>query len=149
MLGCSFSFEEALLAAGLRLPYVEAGGRPWRYDTSIETAPAGPFRGGMVVTMRAFPPADAVRAIQVTSRLPSVHGAPVHIGLPHLIGIGDLVADDRNGCGPMPEGQIPLFWACGVTPQRAIENARPPIAITHKPGHMLVTDRRNASLALF
>ncbi len=148
-MGCSFSFEEAIIAAGVPLPHVDRGGRPWRYNSSIETVPAGPFRGRMVVTMRSFTPADAVRAIQITSRFPRVHGAPVHMGLPHLIGVNDLVAEDKNGNGPMPEGQIPLFWACGVTPQLAIENAKPPFCITHKPGHMLVTDRLNASLAAF
>ena len=148
-LGCSYSFEHALLEAGLRLKHLEMGMRPARYHTSIETVPAGPFRGRMVVTMRPFQPADAIRAIQVTSRFPMVHGAPVHIGLPHLIGIDDLDAQCETELVPFGEDEIPLFWGCGVTPQLAVENARPPICITHTPSHMLITDRLNASLAVF
>ena len=147
-LGCSFSFEEALVSAGVPLPHFTSGGRPHRYDTSIDTVPAGPFRGKLVVTMRHFTPADAIRAIQITSRFPMVHGAPVHAGLPHLIGVNDIAADDKNGNGPIPDDHVPLFWACGVTPQLAMEEAKLPLAITHVPGHMLVTDRLNASLAV-
>ena len=148
-LGCSYSFEHAMLEAGLRLKHVEMGMGPARYKSSIETVPAGPFRGRMVVTMRPFRPADAIRAIQVTSRVPMVHGAPVHIGLPHLIGIHDLAAQCDTKLIPLADDEIPLFWGCGVTPQLAVENARPPICITHTPAHMLVTDRLNASLAVF
>jgi uncharacterized protein YcsI (UPF0317 family) len=148
-LGCSFSFEEALVSAGLPLPHFTGGGRPHRYNSSIDTVPAGPFRGKVVVTMRHFTPADAIRAIQITSRFPNVHGAPVHVGLPHLIGIDDIAADDKNGNGPIPDDHVPLFWACGVTPQLAMEEAALPFAITHVPGLMLVTDRLNASLSVF
>lgn len=147
-LGCSYSFEAALLDEGLRLAHIERGLGPCRYTTTIETVPAGPFRGPMIVTMRAFPPADAVRAIQITSRFPMVHGAPVHIGLPHLIGLHDLAGQCESQFIPFGADELPLFWACGVTPQRAIEHARPPLCITHKPAHMLVTDRPNTSLAV-
>jgi len=147
-LGCSYSFEHALLEEGLRLAHIERGLGPPRYTTTIETVPAGPFRGPMIVTMRAFRPADAIRAIQITSRFPMVHGAPVHFGLPHLIGLHDLDGQCESKFIPFGEDEIPLFWGCGVTPQRAIENARPPLCITHKPAHMLVTDRLNASLAV-
>ena len=92
---------------------------------------------------------SAIRAIQITSRFPGVHGAPVHMGLPHLIGVNDIVADDKNGNGPIPDGHIPLFWACGVTPQLAVEEVALPFAITHVPGHLLVTDKLNAGLSVF
>lgn len=148
VLGCSFSFEEALLQAGVPLRYVERGENVAMYKTNIDTVPAGRFGGKMVASMRAFSPADAIRAIQITSRFPSVHGAPIHMGLPELIGIEDL---ERPFAGDPPRlraDEIPLFWACGVTPQVAIEQARPPLCITHKPGCMVITDLRNASLAL-
>lgn len=147
-LGCSYSFEQAILEAGLRLRHVELGRGPCRYNSAIETVPAGPFRGGMVVTMRPFRPGDAIRAIQVTSRFPMVHGAPVHIGLPHLIGIEDMEAQCVSKFLPYDEDELPLFWGCGVTPQIALENARLPLCITHKPAHMLITDRLNASLSV-
>jgi uncharacterized protein YcsI (UPF0317 family) len=117
------------------------------YRTSIDCVPAGRFKGKMVVSMRAFPPADAIRAIQVTSRFPAVHGAPVHIGLPEAIGIRDLERPDFGDPPQMQPGELPLFWACGVTPQVAIEAARPSICITHKPGSMLITDKKNSALA--
>jgi uncharacterized protein YcsI (UPF0317 family) len=146
-LGCSYSFEEALIEAGLRLRHVERGLGPARYTSSIETVPAGKFSGRMVVTMRPFKPADAIRAIQVTSRFPAVHGAPVHIGLPHLIGIDDLQEQNEGSWSDYPDDEIPVFWACGVTPQVALLAAKPALCITHVPAHMLVTDRRNAELA--
>jgi uncharacterized protein YcsI (UPF0317 family) len=146
-LGCSYSFEEALLEGGLRLRHVEQGLGPARYVSSIPTVPAGRFGGAMVVTMRPFRPADAIRAIQITSRFPMVHGAPVHIGLPHLIGITDLAGQCESPFIPVPDDEIPLFWACGVTPENAVRAARPPFCITHTPAHMLITDLRNASLA--
>ncbi len=147
-LGCSLSFEGALVADGLRLRHHEGKGRPFLYDSTIETAPAGSFRGPMVVSMRPFAPAAAIRAVQITSRFPAVHGAPVHMGLSHLIGIEDLIGEDLNENGYYPDDEIPVFWGCGVTPQRAIRNARPPLAITHKPGHMLITDVLNSKLAV-
>jgi uncharacterized protein YcsI (UPF0317 family) len=148
VIGCSFSFEEALVEAGLPLRYVEQGKNVPMFLTSIETAPAGPFRGRMVVSMRPFTPADAIRAIQITSRFPTVHGAPVHIGKPELIGIDDLAKPWVGDATEVRENELPLFWACGVTPQSVVRNARPPLCITHTPGHMLVTDLRNSSLAV-
>ncbi|MEX2643633.1 MAG: putative hydro-lyase [Acetobacterales bacterium] len=147
-LGCSFSFEQAILEDGIRMRHVDQGLGVPMYRTNIQTAPAGPFGGDMIVSMRSFRPADAIRAVQITSRFPSVHGAPVHVGLPHLIGIRDMDADALGWQVPVAEGEIPLFWACGVTPQVAIGTARPPIAISHDPGYMLVTDRLNSSLAV-
>lgn len=146
-LGCSYSFEDALLTAGLSLRHQELGVKVSLYLSDIETTPAGPFRGPMIVSMRPFPPADAIRAIAITARCGKVHGAPVHFGEPAAIGIDAL---DQPYSGPPPvlyPGEVPLFWACGVTPQVALGNARPPIAITHKPGHMLITDLLNADLA--
>ncbi len=147
VLGCSFSFEAALLDAGVPLRHIQRGEGVPMYLTNIATEPAGRFHGNLVVSMRPFTPANAVRAVQVTSRFPNVHGAPVHIGLPHLIGIPDI---DQPWDGPRTEvmpDELPLFWACGVTPQAAIRMAKPPFAITHTPGHMVITDIRNAAIA--
>jgi uncharacterized protein YcsI (UPF0317 family) len=147
-LGCSFSFEEALLEAGLRLRFLERNNVAGVYVTNIATAPAGPFQGPLMVTMRAFRPADAIRAIQITSRFPNVHGAPVHIGRPQDIGV-DLGRRYQDvGDGEVAEGELPVFWACGLTPQLAVKNARPALCITHAPSSMLMTDMRNTSLAV-
>jgi uncharacterized protein YcsI (UPF0317 family) len=147
ILGCSFSFEEALIDAGLPLRYVEQGRNVPMYRTSVDTVPAGRFRGKLVVSMRPFKPADAIRAIEVTSRYPRVHGAPVHAGFPEQIGISDLSRPWVGDPTEVREGELPLFWACGVTPQSVVMDARPSLCITHAPGHMLVTDLENASLA--
>jgi len=147
ILGCSFSFEEALLAAGLPLRYVEQGKNVPMYRTSVDTAPAGRFRGKLVVSMRPFRPADAIRAIEITSRFPRVHGAPVHIGRPDLIGIEDLSRPWAGDATEVREDELPLFWACGITPQSVVLESRPSLCITHAPGHMLVTDLKNADLA--
>ncbi len=147
VLGCSFSFEWPLLQAGLRLKHIERDTTVPMYRTSIACVPAGRFKGPMVVSMRPFAPADAIRAVQVTSRFPAVHGAPVHLGFPEAIGIADLMRPDWGDPPDMEPGQLPVFWACGVTPQAAIEAARPSICITHKPGAMLITDKRNSALA--
>jgi len=147
VLGCSFSFEEALMAAGLPLRYVEQGRNVPMYRTSIDTVPAGAFRGKLVVSMRPFKPADAIRAIEITSRYPRVHGSPIHVGFPELIGIENL---DEPWAGDPTEvraDELPLFWACGITPQSVVLEAKPSLCITHSPGHMLVTDLTNASLA--
>lgn len=148
-LGCSFSFEEALLAAGLRLRFLERNDVAGVYVTDIETIPAGPFRGPLMVTMRSFTPADAIRAIQITSRFPSVHGAPIHIGFPEQIGVDLSRRYQDVGDGEVRPGELPVFWACGLTPQLAVKNARPSLCITHAPSSMLITDLRNESLAVF
>ena len=147
ILGCSFSFEEALIAEGLRLRYVEQGRNVPMYRTSVDTAPAGRFHGKLVVSMRPFKPADAIRAIEITSRYPRVHGAPVHVGLPQLIGIEDLAHPWAGDPTEVRDDELPLFWACGVTPQSVVLEVKPSLCITHAPGHMLVTDLENASLA--
>jgi len=146
VLGCSFSFEEALMAAGLRLRYVDEGRNVPMYRTSVDCAAAGRFRGKLVVSMRPFKPAEAIRAIEITSRYPRVHGAPVHIGRPDLIGIGDLAAPWAGDATEVREDELPVFWACGITPQSVVLDAKPSLCITHSPGHMLVTDLKNASL---
>jgi uncharacterized protein YcsI (UPF0317 family) len=147
VLGCSFSFERPLLQEALRLQHVERDTVVPMYRTNIDCVPAGRFKGKLVVSMRAFAPADAIRAIQITSRFPAVHGAPVHVGLPEAIGVADLARPDWGDVPELEPGQLPLFWACGVTPQVAIEAARPSLCITHKPGCMLITDKKNSALA--
>jgi uncharacterized protein YcsI (UPF0317 family) len=149
VIGCSFSFEQALMEAGLPVRHIEQGRNVPMYRTSIATAEAGPFGGPLVVTMRPMPAAAAIRAIQVTSRFPDVHGAPVHLGNPALIGIRDLAKPDYGDAVDVYADEIPVFWACGVTPQAAIEQARPEFCITHAPGAMLVTDLLNQQLASF
>jgi len=147
VLGCSFSFELPLLQAGIRLQHIERNTVVPMYRTSIDCVPAGRFKGKMVVSMRPFTPADAIRAVQITTRFPAVHGAPVHLGLPEAIGIKDIDKPYLGDPAEIRQGELPVFWACGVTPQVAIEAAKPSICITHKPGSMLITDRRNTSLA--
>ena len=147
-LGCSFSFEEPLVDAGLRLRHWEDGSVCPMFLTDIDCAPAGRFSGKMVVSMRPFTPADAIKAVQITSRYPRVHGAPVHLGMPELIGVEDIGRAWQGDDPMLGADEIPVFWACGVTPQVAVRSARPPLAITHTPAHMLVTDVRNASLSV-
>jgi len=147
-LGCSFSFEEALLADGLEVRNISEGVNVPMYRTDIDCAAAGPFAGKMVVSMRPFRAAEAIRAVQICTRFPTVHGAPVHLGDPALIGISDLAAPDYGDAVSVADDELPVFWACGVTPQVALEAARPPLAITHSPGCMLVTDLRNSQLAV-
>jgi uncharacterized protein YcsI (UPF0317 family) len=149
VIGCSFSFEQALLQAGLPVRHIEQERNVPMYRTSIPTAPAGPFSGPMVVSMRPMRAAAVIRAIQVTSRFPDVHGAPVHIGDPALIGIADLGRPDYGDAVDVQPDELPVFWACGVTPQAAIERARLPFCITHAPGAMLITDLLNHELASF
>ncbi|HET7764943.1 MAG TPA: putative hydro-lyase [Burkholderiales bacterium] len=147
-IGCSFSFEEALIAEGIPLRYVSEGKNVAMYLTSIETEPAGPFRGPMAVSMRPLVAADAIRAIQITARFPRAHGAPVHLGRPELIGIEDLGRPFAGDPIEVKPDELPVFWACGTTPQAAVLAAKPPLCITHAPGHMLVTDIRNSAWAL-
>ncbi|MGJ7493484.1 putative hydro-lyase [Variovorax sp. RT4R15] len=149
VIGCSFSFEQALLEAGLPLRHVAEGRNVAMYRSNIATEAAGPFSGPMVVSMRPLRAPDAIRAIQITSRFPAVHGAPVHIGDPALIGIADLSKPDYGDAVAVLPDELPVFWACGVTPQAAIAQARPTFCITHAPGAMLITDLFNHQLASF
>src|SRR5215471_19146473 len=148
VLGCSYSFEEALMAEGIALRHVERKVRVPMYRTNIACSPSGPFAGPMVVSMRPLKPADAIRAVQITSRFPAVHGAPVHLGHPHAIGIADIDKPDYGDAVPISADEIPVFWACGVTPQSVIAAAKVPFAITHAPGMMLVTDLLNKHYAV-
>ena len=148
VIGCSFSFEEALVEDGIPLRHIERGTNVPMYRTSIATRPAGPFRGPLVVSMRPLRPADAIRAVQITSRFPSVHGAPVHLGKPEMLGIADLGRPDYGDAVDIADDELPVFWACGVTPQSVIAAVRPEFGITHAPGHMLVTDLKNSRLAI-
>jgi uncharacterized protein YcsI (UPF0317 family) len=147
-LGCSFSFEEALMADGLEVRNITEAVNVPMYRTNIDCETSGPFRGKMVVSMRPFLAADAIRAVQICTRFPAVHGAPVHLGNPALIGIEDIAAPDYGDPVTIRENELPLFWACGVTPQVALEQAKPPLCITHTPGCMLVTDLPNSRLAI-
>ena len=149
VIGCSFSFEQALLDAGLSLRHIDQSRNVAMFRTNIATEPAGPFHGPMVVSMRPLRASETIRAIQVTSRFPDVHGAPVHVGDPALIGIADLSRPDYGDAVEVLADELPVFWACGVTPQAAIAQAKPDFCITHAPGAMLITDLLNHQLASF
>jgi uncharacterized protein YcsI (UPF0317 family) len=146
LLGCSYTFENALLQARLPVRHLERHCNVPMYFTNIPCKPAGVFHGPMVVSMRPMTPAQAVRAVQVCSRFPRAHGAPVHIGDPAAIGIRDIHKPDAGDAVDIRDGEVPVFWACGVTPQAVAMEARPPFLITHKPGHVFVTDWRDTDL---
>jgi len=148
VIGCSFSFEEALSDAGIELRHISSGVTCPMYRTNLPTVPAGPFHGPLVVSMRPMTPANAIRAVQITTRFPAVHGAPIHLGRPELIGISDLGKPDWGDAVPIKDDEIPVFWACGVTPQSVVAVAKPDFCISHYPGSMLVTDRRNTDYAI-
>jgi len=140
LLGCSLTFEAALLNAGIPLRHLEAGTAVPAYNTNIPCRPAGRFEGPLVVSMRPIPGALVSRAVEVTARFPAGHGAPVHIGSPDTLGIRDLAHVDYGEPPVMQPGDVPVFWACGVTPQAVAEQVKPKLMITHYPGHMYVTD---------
>ena len=146
LIGCSFTFEAALLRAGLPVRHLEEGRTVPMYRTNIATTSAGPFHGALVVTMRPYKPEEAIRAIELTSRYPQVHGAPVHLGHPAAIGIADLASPDWGDAVTVRPGEIPVFWACGVTPQAVALESRAEMMITHAPGHMFVSDLREEDL---
>ena len=148
VIGCSFSFEEALIAGGIEIRHIARDCNVPMYRTSIPTVQSGPFHGPMVVSMRPMTPADAIRAIQITARYPAAHGAPVHFGKPELIGIMEIDKPDYGDAVPIYENEIPVFWACGVTPQSVVATMKPEFCITHYPGSMLVTDRRSVEFAV-
>jgi len=140
LIGCSFTFDRALAAAGVPVRHVEQGRNVPVFVTSRACRPAGAFRGPMAVSMRPVPPGRVAAAVAVTARYPSVHGAPVHIGSPAALGIADLSKPDFGDPVTCADGDVPVFWACGVTRQVALASARPAFAITHAPGHMFITD---------
>jgi uncharacterized protein YcsI (UPF0317 family) len=146
LIGCSFTFENALLQAGVPVRHVEQGCNVPMYRTNIACRPAGKFRGPLVVSMRPLTPAQAITATRICTRFPRAHGTPVHFGDPSAIGIRDLNRPDFGDPVTIRPGEVPVFWACGVTPQAVAMEARPPLLLTHKPGHMFVSDWRETDL---
>ena len=140
IIGCSFSFEQALVNEGVPLQHWDRNLTVSMYITDVMTTPSGPFRGGTVVSMRPMTAINAIRSVEITSRFPHTHGSPIHLGNPAQIGISDISKPDWGDAQEIPDNQIPVFWACGVTPQNAIRMAKPEICITHTPGSMLITD---------
>ncbi len=146
LLGCSFTFESALLAAGVPVRHIEEGRNVPMFRTTTACRPAGRFHGPLVVSMRPMTPAAADTAARVCARFPRAHGGPVHVGDPATLGIADVSRPDYGDAVTINPGEVPVFWACGVTPQAALAAAKPPFAVTHKPGHMFVTDLTEADM---
>jgi uncharacterized protein YcsI (UPF0317 family) len=146
LIGCSFSFEAELLSCGIPVRHIEEGRNVPMFNTNIPCTPAGIFKGNMVVSMRPMTEAEAISAAVITASMPRVHGKPVHIGDPAKIGIADITKPDYGDSVTIHEGEVPVFWPCGVTPQAALMAAKPAFAITHAPGHMFITDVLNSSL---
>jgi len=146
LIGCSFSFEEALMRAGIEVRHITEKRNVPMFKTNIETKQAGPFRGPMVCSMRPMTPEKAEIAREITEKMPNVHGAPVQIGDPEKIGVMDVMKPDYGDAVTIKDGEVPVFWPCGVTPQAAIEQAKLPLVITHAPGHMFITDVLNQNL---
>jgi uncharacterized protein YcsI (UPF0317 family) len=140
LIGCSFTFEAALASEGIPLRHTETGRNVPMYRTNIECAPAGRIHGQMVVSMRPMPPELVETAIRVTAEVPKVHGSPVHVGSPEELGIADINRPDFGDAVEIRQGEVPVFWACGVTPQSAVMASRPSFAISHAPGYMFITD---------
>lgn len=149
LLGCSFTFEEALIDAGIPVRHQEVGCTVPMYRTSIYTRPAGPFHGRMVVSMRPIPAEMVGRAVQITACLPHAHGAPIHVGAPAAIGIEEVERPDYGDPVAIGRGEVPVFWGCGVTPQSVGLDAKPEWMITHSPGRMFLTDVPNRELDVF
>ena len=146
VIGCSFSFESDLIEAGIEIRHNTLGCNVPMYITNIPCKPAGKMRGTMVVSMRPLPPQDVVRATMISGAIPKVHGAPIHIGDPSVIGIKDVMKPDFGDPVTINPGEVPVFWPCGVTPQSVVMSVKPKFAITHAPGHMLITDQKNINL---
>ena len=147
LIGCSFTFESALIEEGIEIRHITQGCNVPMYITNIPCKSAGQFSGPTVVSMRPIPYRQIVKAVTITGRYPKVHGAPLHIGNPSVIGISDINRPEFGDPVEIHEGEVPVFWACGVTPQAVIMNARPPIVITHAPGYMFITDIKNTDLS--
>ncbi|SCY93499.1 putative hydro-lyase [Alkaliphilus peptidifermentans] len=146
LLGCSFTFESALMKSGIPIRHIEEERNVPMYTTNIPCKPAGIFNGTMVVSMRPIPRQLVDKAIEITSKFPKVHGAPIHVGNPEDIGINDLENPDFGDGVTINKDEVPVFWACGVTPQVAIMRAKPELVITHAPGHMFITDIKDEEL---
>ena len=149
LIGCSFTFEGALMEAGVPVRHVEMGVNVPMSVTSVPCRPAGRLKGQVVMSMRPIPAAMIAKAVSTTALFPAVHGAPLHVGEPGLIGIDDLSRPDFGDPVEIREGEIPVFWGCGVTPQAALMASKPPFAITHSPGHMFLTDRNDREYSVF
>lgn len=148
LIGCSFTFETALSKAGIPIRHIEEKRNVPMYITNINCLPSGSFHGSMVVSMRPIPQSQVVKAVQVTSRFPAVHGAPIHIGNPETIGIMNIDKPDFGDSVHINEGEVPVFWACGVTPQAVAMKSKPELMITHSPGHMFICDIQDDDLAV-
>ena len=146
LIGCRFSFESELLEADIPVRHIEEGCNVPMFITNIDCNEAGIFKGKMVVSMRPIPREKIVKSVLVSGSMPKVHGSPIHIGNPEEIGIKDINKPDFGDKVTINEGEVPVFWACGVTPQSVIMNVKPEIVITHSPGHMLITDIKNVNL---
>lgn len=146
LIGCSFSFESEMLEAGIEVRHITENCNVPMYITNIDCEPAGIFNGKMVVSMRPIPYHQIVKAVTVTETMPRVHGTPIHIGDPSVIGIRDIAHPDFGDAVTIQDGEVPVFWPCGVTPQSVVMNVKPEFCITHAPGHMLITDVKNAEL---
>ncbi len=146
LIGCSFSFESEMLEADVPVRHIEEGVNVPMFNTNIALTPAGVFHGNMVVSMRPIPNELVVKAVEVTAAMPKVHGAPIQIGNPEAIGISDISNPDYGDSVTINDGEVPVFWPCGVTPQNVVMQTKPPIAITHAPGHMFITDVKNVAL---
>jgi uncharacterized protein YcsI (UPF0317 family) len=143
LLGCSFTFENALLKAGLPVRHLEQGRNVPMYRTNIACSPAGVFAGPLVVSMRPMTPVQADSARRICRHYPLSHGEPLHFGDPAALGIADIEHPDFGDAVEIRPGEVPVFWACGVTPQAVAMKARPSLLLTHKPGHMFLTDLRD------
>mmetsp|Transcript_27823 Transcript_27823/g.36486 ORF Transcript_27823/g.36486 Transcript_27823/m.36486 type:complete len:215 (+) Transcript_27823:96-740(+) len=146
LIGCSFTFDSILQREGLDVRHVSEGKNVAMYKTIIPCQRSGPFGGSLVVSMRPFSPLDAIKASEISSRYPNFHGSPVHIGDPNKIGIQDLDQPDFGDSITVGEDEVPVFWACGVSPQLAVMDAKLDIAIAHSPGHMLICDKKDAEI---
>lgn len=146
LIGCSFSFESALLEADVPVRQIEEGVNVPMYDTNVPCRSAGVFHGNMVVSMRPIPYRQVSTAVAITAAMPRVHGAPLQVGFPEAIGITDIAHPDYGDPVTIKEGEVPVFWPCGVTPQNAVMRSKPDFCITHAPGHMFISDIKNVSL---
>jgi uncharacterized protein YcsI (UPF0317 family) len=143
LIGCSFTFEQAILDAGIHIKHIDEGKNVAMYKTNISTRPAGIFKGNTVVSMRMFKEEVVDEVVSITSKFPDMHGTPIHIGNPEDIGIRDIANPDYGEFVEFEDDEVPVFWACGVTPQNILLNAKPEIVITHAPGYMFITDINN------
>jgi len=148
LIGCSFTFETPLLENGIPIQHIEENCNVPMYRTNIACEKSGLFEGPTVVSMRPMSPQDAIRATQITSRFPAVHGAPIHVGDPSQIGITDISKPDFGDSVTIKENEVPVFWACGVTPQAVAIESKPLIMITHAPGHMLISDVKDEAFSV-